>query len=393
MNILIVGSGCSAVYLASLISFYKKEIRVDILSNDDVIGKKILVTGNGRCNLGNLGNIGSNEYNNEITKDIVSSFPIENIISFLSNIGIHVTNINNLVYPYSLSSKNYRELLSAFVLNNKNVKVLKDLKFVDYISKNNEVEVQLNNNIKTYDKIVFATGGISGNNKNSAEIIGILKKHNYIINPFRPGLAPIKTKEKTALVNGKRVKCDISLLKNNKLIYKEHGEVLFKKYGLSGISIFNCSSLINRSSEIADFVISLDLFPDYDLTNLVNLLTKFNKSNTNSLLHSFFDKDMSLFILKMIQMNKVSKYNEKEIKSLAFSLKNLKFHYESTYDFKDSQVSIGGISYSNLNITSLESLLEKNIYFIGEILDSDGLCGGYNLMFAFASAFKVLNSL
>lgn len=393
MNILIVGSGCSAVYLASLISFYKKEIKVDILSNDDVIGKKILVTGNGRCNLGNLGNIGSNEYNNEITKDIVSSFSIENIISFLSNIGIHVTTINNLVYPYSLSSKNYRELLSAFVLNNKNVKVLKDLKFVDYISKNNEVEVQLNNNIKTYDKIVFATGGISGNNKNSAEIIGILKKHNYVITPFRPGLAPIKTKEKTALVNGKRVKCDISLLKNNKLIYKEHGEVLFKKDGLSGISIFNCSSLINRSNEIADFVISLDLFPDYDLTNLINLLTKFNKSNTNYLLYSFFDKDMSSFILKMIQMNKVSKYNEKEIKSLAFSLKNLKFHYESTYDFKDSQVSIGGISYSNLNITSLESLLEKNIYFIGEILDSDGLCGGYNLMFAFASAFKVLNSL
>ena len=393
MNILIVGSGCSAVYLASLISFYKKEIKVDILSNDDVIGKKILVTGNGRCNLGNLGNIGINEYNNEITKDIVSSFSIENIISFLSNIGIHVTTINNLVYPYSLSSKNYRELLSAFVLNNKNVKVLKDLKFVDYISKNNEVEVQLNNNIKTYDKIIFATGGISGNNKNSAEIIGILKKHNYVINTFRPGLAPIKTKEKTALVNGKRVKCDISLLKNNKLIYKEHGEVLFKKDGLSGISIFNCSSLINRSNEIADFVISLDLFPDYDLSNLINLLTKFNKSNTNSLLHSFFDKDMSLFILKMIQMNKVSKYNEKEIKSLAFSLKNLKFHYESTYDFKDSQVSIGGISYSNLNITSLESLLEKNIYFIGEILDSDGLCGGYNLMFAFASAFKVLNSL
>ena len=393
MNILIVGSGCSAVYLASLISFYKKEIRVDILSNDDVIGKKILVTGNGRCNLGNLGNIGINEYNNEITKDIVSSFPIENIISFLSNIGIHVTTINNLVYPYSLSSKNYRELLSAFVLNNKNVKVLKDLKFVDYISKNNEVEVQLNNNIKTYDKIVFATGGISGNNKNSAEIIGILKKHNYVITPFRPGLAPIQTKEKTALVNGKRVKCDISLLKNNKLIYKEHGEVLFKKDGLSGISIFNCSSLINRSNEIADFVISLDLFPDYDLTNLINLLTKFNKSNTNFLLYSFFDKELSLFILKMIQMNKVSKYNEKEIKSLAFSLKNLKFHYESTYDFKDSQVSIGGISYSNLNITSLESLLEKNIYFIGEILDSDGLCGGYNLMFAFASAFKVLNSL
>ena len=110
MNILIVGSGCSAVYLASLISFYKKEIRVDILSNDDVIGKKILVTGNGRCNLGNLGNIESNEYNNEITKDIVSSFPIENIISFLSNIGIHVTTINNLVYPYSLSSKNYLNL-------------------------------------------------------------------------------------------------------------------------------------------------------------------------------------------------------------------------------------------------------------------------------------------
>ena len=307
MNILIVGSGCSAVYLASLISFYKKEIRVDILSNDDVIGKKILVTGNGRCNLGNLGNIGSSEYNHEITKDIVSSFSIENIISFLSNIGIHVTTINNLVYPYSLSSKNYRELLSAFVLNNKNVKVLKDLKFVDYISKNNEVEVQLNNNIKTYDKIIFATGGISGNNKNSAEIIGILKKHNYVITPFRPGLAPIKTKEKTALVKGKRVKCDISLVKNNKLMYKENGEVLFKKDGLSGISIFNCSSLINRSNEIADFVISLDLFPDYDLTNLINLLTKFNKSNTNSLLYSFFDKELSLFILKMIQMNKVSK--------------------------------------------------------------------------------------
>lgn len=393
MKVCIIGQGASGVTLSLMLKKEDPSLDITILDHNDKTNKKLLATGNGRCNLGNLGNIGINEYNNEITKDIVSSFSIENIISFLSNIGIHVTTINNLVYPYSLSSKNYRELLSAFVLNNKNVKVLKDLKFVDYISNNNEVEVQLNNNIKTYDKIVFATGGISGNNKNSAEIIGILKKHNYVINPFRPGLAPIKTKEKTALVNGKRVKCDISLLKNNKLIYKEHGEVLFKKDGLSGISIFNCSSLINRSSEIADFVISLDLFPDYDLTNLINLLTKFNKSNTNSLLHSFFDKDMSLFILKMIQMNKVSKYNEKEIKSLALSLKNLKFHYESTYDFKDSQVSIGGISYSNLNITSLESLLEKNIYFIGEILDSDGLCGGYNLMFAFASAFKVLNSL
>ena len=393
MRIGILGQGVSGIFLALFLKNNNKDLDVTIIDKNSIPARKLLNTGNGRCNLGNLGNIGSNEYNNEITKDIVSSFSIENIISFLSNIGIHVTTINNLVYPYSLSSKNYRELLSAFVLNNKNVKVLKDLKFVDYISKNNEVEVQLNNNIKTYDKIIFATGGISGNNKNSAEIIGILKKHNYVITPFRPGLAPIKTKEKTALVNGKRVKCDISLLKNNKLIYKEHGEVLFKKDGLSGISIFNCSSLINRSNEIADFVISLDLFPDYDLTNLINLLTKFNKSNTNYLLYSFFDKELSLFILKMIQMNKVSKYNEKEIKSLAFSLKNLKFHYESTYDFKDSQVSIGGISYSNLNITSLESLLEKNIYFIGEILDSDGLCGGYNLMFAFASAFKVLNSL
>lgn len=392
MNILIVGSGCSSLYLASLISFYKKEIKVDILSNEEIIGKKILVTGNGRCNLGNLSNIEDYDYNNSITKNIVMDFPIDSIISFLFNIGIHVTNINNLVYPYSLSSKNYRENLANFILTNKNITILQNIKFVDYIS-NNKINVEFNNSKKTYDKIVFATGGVSGNNKNSYEIIGILKKHNYVIIPFKPGLVPIKTKENTASINGKRLKCKVSLFKNNLKIYEENGEILFKKDGLSGIAIFNCSSLINRSDDQKGFMISLDLFPEYDLNKLKQLLIEFNKNNKVSLLNSFFDKEISAFILKTLNISKCSKFNEKEIEFIALNLKNLKFHFDSTYDFKDSQVSIGGISYNNLNLNSLESNLENNVYFIGEILNSDGLCGGYNLMFAFASAYRVLKSL
>ncbi len=393
MGILIVGSGCSALYLASLISFYKKEIKVDILSNENIIGKKILVTGNGRCNLGNLNKDNKHAYNNKISEEIVNEFSIENIIDFLSLIGIHTTNINELVYPYSLSSKNYRENLANFVLSNKNITVLNDLKIIDYKTINNKVNVIFDKYKKEYEKVIFATGGISGNNKNSLEIIGILKKHNYNIVPFKPGLTPIKTKENTKLVEGKRIKCKVSLLLNENLIYEEKGEVLFKKDGLSGIAIFNCSSLINREIEHKNFQISLDLFSDLSNQELIELLIKFNKNTMNSLLNSFFDKEISSFIMKLLGFKKSYNYSLEEIKILSKALKDLRFNYLFTYDFKDSQVSIGGISYSNLKNDTLESKLEKNIYFIGEILDTDGLCGGYNLMFAFASSYRVLKSL
>ena len=186
-----------------------------------------------------------------------------------------------------------------------------------------------------------------------------------------------ETKEKTKLVDGIRVKSTVSVYQNNKLIHKEDGEVLFKEHGLSGIVIFNTMSIIARDPN-KTYKICLDLLPDFSNEYLKN----YRKS------HKF-----SELLLAFINP-KISKYLSERFKSeneIFDSLKNLEFTFDKSYGFDFSQVSVGGIDVSEVD-ENLMSKREKNVYIIGELLDIDGPCGGYNLTWAFASAIKSTKS-
>lgn len=390
MKILIIGSGCSAFYLGVLLKNKNKDIDISFVDSNKEAGKKFLVTGNGRCNLANL-KIDGKSYNNLKVRDIVDNFNYEKINELLNDIGIETSNLNNLIYPYSFSAKSYRDLLLNY-LKDQNCKFYLNNDISDYSLNNEKVEVKINNKNYSFDKVIIATGGNSQIHIKQTNFIDVLKKHNYKIKDFKPGLTPIKVKEFVKTLENLRVKCLVSLYIDNKLEYTEEGEVLFKKDGISGIAIFNCSSIITRKEKFKKAVISLNLIKDLNEIELKNKLIKYNSISKYSCLDGFFDRRLSEYIRKVSGAKNLYKFSKNELEKIAYNIQNLSFTYENNYSFNESQVSIGGVEFSNLT-DSLESKLEKNVYFIGEILNADGLCGGYNLMFAFASGYLVAKDI
>lgn len=391
MKVGILGQGFSGIFLALFLKEKNPKIDVTIIDKEETPGRKVLATGNGRCNITNMA-MSDKAYNCEDAANIVNDFNAEDIVKFLNSLGIFTRTYNNLVYPYSNSAKTFLVFLVARCKERK-VKFVNRERIVDYTLENGKIRVKTQNKIFIFDKFVFACGNAAAPQLGgSDQIFTLLEKKGYKVAPLRVGLAPIQTEEKPVTIQNERVKATVSLYIDKVLSYQENGEVLFKKDGLSGIAIFNCASVIARSKRFKKCTISLDLMPEYDCDRLVELLSKLNGESKASVLSGLFTKHVAEYVRKASGIKNLYAYTPTEIKKLAVTLKNLVFTYKATYDFKDAQVAVGGVEFSNIAF-DLESKKEPGIYFAGEVLNADGLCGGYNISFAIASAHKVAESL
>ena len=391
MKVGILGQGFSGIFLALFLKENNPKIDVTIIDKEETPGRKVLATGNGRCNITNTSLV-KEAYNCEDALNVVNDFNSEDIIKFLNSLGIFTRTYNNLVYPYSNSAKTFLDFLIARCKERK-VKFVNRERLVDYTLENGKIRVKTQNKIFIFDKFVFACGNAAAPQLGgSDQIFTLLEKKGYKVSALRVGLAPIQTEEKPTTIQNERVKATVSLYIDKALVYQEDGEVLFKKDGLSGIAIFNCASMIARSKRFKKCTISLDLMPEYDCDKLVELLTKLNGMSKSSVLSGIFTKHVAEYIRKASGIKNLFDYTPTEIKKLAVTIKNLVFTYKATYDYKDAQVSVGGVEFSNVDF-DLESKKESGIYFAGEILNADGLCGGYNITFAIASAHKVADAL
>ena len=391
MKVGILGQGFSGIFLALFLKENNPKIDVTIIDKEETPGRKVLATGNGRCNITNTSLV-KEAYNCEDALNVVNDFNSEDIIKFLNSLGIFTRTYNNLVYPYSNSAKTFLDFLIARCKERK-VKFVNRERLVDYTLENGKIRVKTQNKIFIFDKFVFACGNAAAPQLGgSDQIFTLLEKKGYKVSALRVGLAPIQTEEKPTTIQNERVKATVSLYIDKALVYQENGEVLFKKDGLSGIAIFNCASMIARSKRFKKCTISLDLMPEYDCDKLVELLTKLNGASKSSVLSGIFTKHVAEYIRKASGIKNLFDYTPTEIKKLAVTIKNLVFTYKATYDYKDAQGSVGGVEFSNVDF-DLESKKESGIYFAGEILNADGLCGGYNITFAIASAHKVADAL
>ena len=369
MKIIIIGAGASG--LVAGINYKRNHRSDDVLIIEQLTTplKKLLASGNGKCNLGNE-NIDFSLYNNpEFAKSVIEWYDYK---SFFSSISIETKTMGDLAYPVSESAVSVKEAMLNCA-KKLGISINNDEKLVDYCVKDH-IEVTTNKSKYLADKLYFA-GGLKSSPKlgSDGSVLDILLKHGYKAKSPQPGLSPLFTKEKTKSIDGIRVKARVSLIENNKLIHTEDGEVLFKEHGLSGIVIFNIMSLIARNIG-KEHKIYLDLLPDFS----EEYLKKYRNSHKFSeLLLAFLNPKISSYLQERFK-------NEDKI---FVSIKNLEFIFDKSYGFDFSQVSVGGINVNEVN-ESLMSKRERNVYIIGELLDIDGPCGGYNLTWAFASAIK-----
>ncbi|MEI3535923.1 MAG: aminoacetone oxidase family FAD-binding enzyme [Bacilli bacterium] len=371
-RIAVVGGGPGGLTACYKIKEEHPDYQVVLFEKDEMIGKRIKVSGNGRCNLLNI-NINQNDYYNGEKINYILSYFNKYQNKFFSELNLHLYHDEEgRMYPITNSSKT---VINAFInaLNRKGVVIKLNEKFIS-LNKNNDKYLLITSCDKyIFDKVIFATGGASYLYKKE-DYENIIKSLPYKINyeELSGVLCPIKVKEKiNKACVGKRSKAKIYLYLNNDLIYEESGEILFKKDGISGIVIFNISRYI-----------------DYKKANLYSIKINFiDGINKNQI-----DNELSLYSKKEV----ISSYVVDEIADLILSyynnvyqgLSSFILHVDSLYSLNESQVTRGGILIEELN-NDLSLKKDENIYFLGEMIDVDGKCGGYNIYFALASGYFV----
>ena len=374
MNIAVIGGGASGIYYSLLRKEKYPEDKITIFEKEERIGRKILATGNGHCNLLNK-NLKPEYFNDEqLISLLLTKYDVKDLENIFRSWGIPLMEKNGLVYPLSYSAKNVLNQLIS-LLNQRKIDIKTSTKITSYDKRGSKYYL---GEFGPFDRIVFSVGGCSQPKLGSdGSLYSTIKSNGYRFADMMPGLCPIKVKEKgLKSISGIRHHAEVRLLVNDKIVYKEEGEVLFKDDGLSGIVIFNVESYYARHySKINDAKISIDLFPEYTTVELLKEMD-FAKTHNKDYLLGFLPKELSIWI---------SKNTTKDNKWWSSQLKNLTFTIDKVYGFDSSQVSIGGVLSTNLT-PSLESKFEKGVYFLGEIVNIDGNCGGFNLSWALLSA-------
>lgn len=378
MKIIIIGSGASG--LAAGISLLRCGYDVTILERNNISGKKLLLTGAGRCNFFNSDQniVHYHSSDKDILAKIITSDNIHLVEDFITSLGIVPKVKDGYYYPFANQAYNMKELLERTYLDLGGK--IKYNYLVEKIEKKNSLF--LINDTISCDKLILATGS-KAYKMTGSDGIGyqLAKKFNHHIVKVLPSLTSLITREKINL-KGVRVDAKVTLYEDGVKVREELGQVQFTDYGLSGICIFNLSYYaVKGLNKNKKEVITIDLMPFMDKVS-------FKNKKVYDLLLGFLPNKMIDYILKTLDISKdvYCEYlsNDKK-QELTKMLKEMEFNITSYKEFDFSQVCSGGVSLREINPLTMESIFVKNLYIIGELLDVNGDCGGYNLTFAFLS--------
>lgn len=386
-RVLVVGAGASGVIAALKLS---EKYDVTLIDKNDKIGKKLLLTGAGRCNYWNE-NITKDKYNTDNINmlDNILSYK-EDTYNYLLSLGIYPKIKNGYFYPFSNQATSIQELFERSLIK-ANVNLKLNTSIINIEKNKDEFIVNTSNGIIKADKIVLAMGGKSLSKTGSdGYVFELLNNYNISIKELTPALVPLNCKEDFLKVwNG--VRCDgiVSLYNDDTFVASEEGEIQFTDYGISGICVFNLSSKVIENKSI----LKLNLMPytsDYDtfISDRVKLL---NNPTIEDLFESLINYKLLYLIFKQININPKAHFNsltDKEKNLLKEYMTAFKVRVATKCPFEKSQVTSGGVLLSEVN-NNLELNKLPGVYVIGETLNVDGACGGYNLAFAFTTAFLV----
>ena len=385
--------------MACAIKTYKNGSKVTIIEKNNKLGKKLLATGNGRCNFWNkeqdLNKYHSN--NIDILEDIYN-LKKDEVLKFFDDLGIIYHDIKGYYYPITnQASTIVKALINKLEKLNINIIYNEEVLKIDKV--NDKFIVKTNNNSYEAKKVVIAVGSKASINDNYLGY-DIVKYLGHTITNLKPSLVQvIGSDDYYKLWDGVRSNAVATLSVDNNVIKEENGEVQFTSYGLSGICLFNLSGLINDYLSLnKDVDISLNLVPWFKGSNeeFKKYLTDLSNNlgyNLKDILEGFLNYKLVKVIFNLMNIKDDAKWDNVKQDEVIKYLRNFPFKVLKTKDFKEAQVVRGGIPLSEVNSKTLESKKVKNLYFTGEILDVDGICGGYNLGFAWMSALVVGEAL
>lgn len=374
---------------------------VTLYEKNDRVGKKILATGNGKCNFSNKDLSPDHYYGNkEKLKDCLSRFSGEDTLFFFQQAGMLVKEKRGCLYPWSEQASTVLDILRREMKGIK-TELSAEVKEISWNKKERAFTVLLSSERKAegYDAVVLACGGCAAPKTGSdGSGFALAKKLGHHIVPTVPALVQLRCKDDfLKAVAGVRCEAKISLYekgKEDRLVQEEEGELQFTDYGISGIPVFQLSrQAAYLMAEGKTGAASIDLLPQIDSLTYDIICEDRVKRTEDKTLEEFLlglaNKKINLMIIKEAGYkpgDMAKRLGKGQLKRLLYSYKELWVHLLAANSFEHAQVTAGGIDLNEVT-EEMESLKRPGLYFAGEMLDVDGRCGGYNLQWAWTSGY------
>lgn len=389
-NLITLGGGASGLVSAITFKRLHRNQSAAVVERLSRVGKKLLVTGNGRCNLTNI-YAAKDDYNDpDFVSFAMNKFTPQSNIEFFESLGILTTiDGEGRVYPYSLTSSS---VLNAMRNECKNlgIDIITDTP-IEKIEKRGKFF--LNERLQC-DKLIVAAGGKSSSVHGSdGSGFKLMKDLSHTIVTPRASLVQLCCENSaTKQLKGIKIRGRLTLLKNQKPIGQSEGEILFTDYGISGIAALDLSYYVSKQDDFNNLKIKIDMAKDYSQREIIEFMKKnilrFPKNKCGSILTFILPQKASEVFVKQAGFDlsmPYGKIEEEQLISLSKILKEYEIKLLKTKGFDQSQVTSGGVSCSEFNKLTMESRKIKNLYCCGEILNVDARCGGYNLQWAISS--------
>ena len=417
MKVIIIGGGPAGLLAA--VSSAQNKNEVTILEKMDMPGKKILITGKGRCNI--TSSLPIDEFiknipgNGMFMYSAFNNFTNEDILKILKEQGVQTkVERGNRIFPVSDKSKDVQLALINKV-KKLGVKILKNAK-VEEILVNEDKKVEgvvasINGKIEkiSAEKVILATGGKSYPGTGSTgDGYKLAQELGHTISKIRPSLVPLTAKKDKSLdickqmqgLSLKNVKIYLKDTEKDKIIYKDFGEMLFTHFGVSGPIILSSSAHLLRYKNVEKLlsenkiILSIDLKPALSEEQLDSrILRDFDKEKNKEFRNSLNDllpKKMIETIVELSNISPIKRVNEitkKERTQLVHLLKNLEIVISGFRPIEEAIITSGGINIKEINPKTMESKIVKGLYFAGEVIDVDAYTGGFNLQIAYSTGF------
>lgn len=400
MKIAIIGAGASGLLAGGVLS---QEHDVTIFDKNEKCGKKLYITGKGRCNLTNDCDkevyLANTVRGKKFMMSSINAFPPKQVIEFFEKLGLPTkVERGGRVFPQSDKASDVIKILQKFC-QNCIIKLDEGVIDIAFENAQNCFKITTTQRIYNFDRVVIATGGKSYSATGSTgDGYKFAKKFGHTIVEIKPALVAIQLKDSfVKALQGITLK-NVTLkaiADGNKLEF--FGELLFTDKGLTGPIALSMSSHINRAEKVE---LSIDFKPALDENKLKDRCLRDIEANKNKSISTFaklfFPKAVGKVVLERIKIDEqkqVNSFTSKERQDFIKMTKNFKVSYDGLYPLESAIITSGGVDTKEINPKTMESKLQAGLYFIGEVLDIDCLTGGYNLTSAFATAYACAKNM
>lgn len=405
----IIGGGASGL-ISAISAFeelkragFERRVSISILERKDKVGRKLLATGNGRCNLTNKNMDIKFYYSDclEAVDKVISDFDISMTIEFFEGLGLMTRcGEEGKIYPYSLQASSVLDVLRGKAGEYGINEICSS--DISRVSAQREEFILKDRGGKTYraDSVIMAPGGCASPNLGSdGSGFKLMTELGHKLNRVFPAITQIKTEtDVVKSIQGIKVEGALDIVIDGVSVRRETGEILFTEYGISGPAVFKVARLVGDTvgkNKHKNILAVIDLMPEIDKDSLLEILKKrveiFKNKNMDEFMTGTVNKRIGQTIVKMSGLrlsDPVLLLDSEKMSRLCNNIKGFTLKCIGTQSFQNAQVTAGGISLKEFDKETLQSRLVRGLFACGEILDADGECGGYNLQWAWSSGYK-----